>query len=73
VAAAAIGPRGVHEVEQVRAFDVIELERPRERVEYVVGDAADAAALDARVVLDRDAGEEATSSRRRPGTRRRPP
>src|SRR5262249_9536146 len=55
-AAAAAWPcvRHVHEVDQVGAFDVVELQRPGERVEYVVGDAADAATLDARVVLDRD-------------------
>ncbi len=42
----------------MRALHVIKLERPRERVEDLVGDAADAAALDARVVLERDAGQE---------------
>src|SRR3954452_8961441 len=57
-AAAAARARSANEVKQVRSFDVVELQCPGQPLEDVVGDAADAATLDARVVLDRDTGEE---------------
>ena len=46
-----------NEVEQVVAFGLVELQRPRDRFEDVLGDAADVAAFEARVVLDADPGE----------------
>ena len=49
--------RGAGEVEEVGAFGVVELQRTGERLEHGLGDAASVAALEARVVLDADAGE----------------
>ena len=73
---------GAGEVEKVSALGVIELQRPRDRVEHGGGSAGDGAALELGVVLDADAGERgdlgasqagdapvrpAGRSRRRPG------
>src|SRR3954447_8873866 len=44
------------EVEQVRALDVVELQRDGDGVEHPVGGAADGALLQARVVVDAQAG-----------------
>ena len=49
--------RGAGEIEEVRAFGLIELERPPQRFEHELGDAADMAALQTPVVVDTDAGE----------------
>ena len=48
---------GAGEVEQVRALRVIQLQRPRHRVEHGRGCAGDRAALELGVVLDADPGE----------------
>lgn len=40
------------------ALDLIQLQRPSERLQDLVGDPAGVAALKARVVLDRDAGQQ---------------
>ena len=50
--------RGAREVEQVGALGVVELQRPRERLEDGVGDTARVAAFEAGVVVDADAGEQ---------------
>ena len=50
--------RGAREIEQVGALGVVELQRPRERLEDGVGDTAGVAALEPRVVVDADAGEQ---------------
>jgi hypothetical protein len=50
-----LGVRGPHEVEQVGALGLVELEGAAHGVEHVVGHAAGVAALEARVVLDADA------------------
>jgi hypothetical protein len=63
---------GAGEVEQVRAFRVVELQRARQRVEDAVGGPGQVAALQARVVGDVTPASTATSSRRSPGTRREP-
>jgi hypothetical protein len=66
--------RRTREVEEMCALDLVQLQRPRERLQDAVRDAGRVAALEARVVVDADSGEEgATSSRRSPGTRRWPP
>jgi hypothetical protein len=44
--------------EEVGAFDLVELERSRERVEDAIGDTGGIAALEPRVVVDADPGEE---------------
>ena len=41
----------------MRAFGVVQLQRADERLEHRLGDAAEVAALEARVVVDADAGE----------------
>ncbi len=51
------GPGCSGQIEQVGAFVLVQLQRPRDRVENVLGDAADVALLKARVPLDADAGE----------------
>ena len=50
--------RGAREVEQVRVLGVVELQRPRERLEHRVGDAGGVAAFETGVVVDADAGED---------------
>ena len=40
------------------ALGLVELQRPRERLEHGVGDTARVAALEPRVVVDADAGEQ---------------
>ena len=50
--------RRAREVEQVRALGVVELQRPRERLEHGLGDTARVAALEPGVVVDADAGEQ---------------
>ena len=50
--------RGAREVEQVRPLGLVELQRPRERLEDGVGDTAHVAALEPGVVVDADAGEQ---------------
>jgi hypothetical protein len=62
--------RGAREVQEVRAFGLVELKGAGQRFEHELGGAADLAALQAPVVVGADAGSDATSSRRRPGTRR---
>ena len=49
---------GAGEVEEVGALSLVELERPGERLEHALGDAADVTALQARVVRDADAGQD---------------
>ena len=49
--------RGAGEVEEVRALGVVELQRPRQRLEHELRDAADLAALQAPVVVGADAGQ----------------
>ena len=49
--------RGAGEIEEVRALGLIELERPPQRFEHELGDAADMAALQTPVVVGTDAGE----------------
>ena len=49
---------GAGEVEEVRALGVVELERPRQRLEHALGDAAHVAALQAGVVRDAHAGQD---------------
>ncbi len=56
---------------QVLAFSVVEAQRGRERIEHIGRRTAAAALLQARVVVDADPASLASSSRRRPGTRRR--
>jgi hypothetical protein len=46
------------QVEEVGALDLVELEGSGERFQDLVGDAAGVAALQAGVVLDRDAGQQ---------------
>jgi hypothetical protein len=50
--------RCAREVEEVRALGRVELQRTRERLENLVGDAAGVAALEPRVIVDADPGEE---------------
>ena len=56
----------------MRALGLIELERPRQRFEHELGDAADMAALQAPVVVGADAGEGGDLLSPQPGTRRLP-
>ncbi len=49
---------GAGQVEQVHAFGIIELERPCDPVEYALGGAADVAALQPRVVVHADPGQQ---------------
>jgi hypothetical protein len=51
------GARGAREIEEVRALGLVELERPRQRLEHELGDAADLAALQPPVVVGADAGQ----------------
>ena len=44
-------------VEEVGSFGVVQLQRAGERLEHQLGDAAQIAALEARVVVDADAGQ----------------
>ena len=46
------------EVEQVCALSVVELQRPRERLEHGVGHPGSVAAFEAGVVVDADAGQQ---------------
>src|SRR5437867_3376542 len=50
--------RGAREIEQVAALSLVELERARERFQDSFGDAAEVAALEARVVVDGHPGEQ---------------
>jgi len=50
--------RRAHQVEQVRALRVVELERPADGIEHLVRHATGVAAFEPRVVLDADAGKE---------------
>jgi hypothetical protein len=50
--------RGAREIEQVAALSLVELERARERFHDAFGDAAEVAALEARVVVDGNPGEQ---------------
>ena len=50
-------PGGAGEVEQVSPFRLVQLQRPGDSAEDLVGDAGDVAFLQPRVVVDRDAGE----------------
>ncbi len=54
-------------------FHVVELQRPGQRVEDLVGDAAGISAFQSGVVLVEMPASSATSSRRSPATRRFPP
>jgi hypothetical protein len=47
----------VGQVEQVLAFDVVELQRLRDRVEHALRGAADVAAFELGVVVEADTGE----------------
>ena len=49
--------RGARQIEEVRALGVVELQRPGQRFEHELGDAADLAALQAPVVVGADAGQ----------------
>ena len=55
--AGAVGPDGAGEVEQVRAFGLVEPQAAGERIEHAFGDAAQVAAFHLGVVVDADAGE----------------
>jgi hypothetical protein len=46
-----------HQVDQVGALDVVQPQGAGDAVEHLVGDAADVAAFEPGVVLDRDAGQ----------------
>ena len=48
---------GARQIEEVRALGVVELQRPGQRFEHELGDAADLAALQAPVVVGADAGQ----------------
>ncbi|MDA0168511.1 hypothetical protein OJ998_05370 [Solirubrobacter taibaiensis] len=65
------GLRGTGEVEQVRALGVVELQRPGEGAQHVVGDAAHVTAFQARVVRDAHARQHgdllAAQARHAPG------
>ena len=50
-------PGGAGEIEEVRAFGVVEAEAAGERIEHAFGDAAQVAAFHLGVVVDADAGE----------------
>src|SRR6266540_804975 len=50
--------RCAREVEEVCALGLVELERARKRLENAFGDSVRVAALETRVVVDADAGEE---------------
>ena len=56
----------------MRTLGVVELERPRERFEHKLGDAADLAALQAPVVVRTDARQRRDLLTTKPGTRRLP-
>jgi hypothetical protein len=45
------------EVEQMLALGVVELQRPRDRIQHALGGAADVAALQLGVVVEADVGE----------------
>ena len=49
--------RGAGQVEEVRALGVVELQRPGQRFQHELGDAADLAALQAPVVVGADTGQ----------------
>ena len=66
-------PHRAREVEQVRGLGLVELERARDRAEHLVGDALEAAALEAGVVVDAHPGEHRHLLAAQPGTRRYPP
>jgi len=51
-------PQGAGEIEQVRAFGLVELQGAGERFQHAVGDAVEVAALDPGVVGDADAGQD---------------
>jgi hypothetical protein len=48
---------GAHEVEQMRALDIVELQRPGYRLKHVFRDAAGVPAFELGVVVDADPGE----------------
>src|SRR5436190_7205125 len=50
--------RGAREIEQMAVLCLVELQRARERLQHGLGHAAEAAALEARVVVDGHSGEE---------------
>jgi hypothetical protein len=66
------GLHGPGEVDEVRALGVVEAQRAGKRVEDAVGGGGEIAALQAAVVGTLTPAKTATSSRRRPGTRRPP-
>jgi hypothetical protein len=49
--------RGAGQIEEVRTLGIVELERPRQRFEYQLRNAADLATLQAPVVVGADAGK----------------
>ena len=61
------GARGADQPEEVVALGLVELEGVDEPVQDAVGDAADAAALEAGVVLDADPGEQGDLLAAQPG------
>jgi hypothetical protein len=65
--------RGVDQVEQVGPLDIVEMQRVGDGVEDVVGDAANGAAFELRVVLDADPGEHRHFLAPDPEARRRVP
>ena len=54
---AVVGLRGADEVEEMGAFGFVELQCASDALEYLLGHAVGGPALEARVVLDADAGE----------------
>ena len=50
--------RRAGEVEEVRSFGIVELQRTRERFEHRLGDPAQVAALEPGVVVGADSGEQ---------------
>jgi transcriptional regulator of aromatic amino acid metabolism len=48
---------GAGEVEQMRSFGLIQMQRAGQRIEHAVGRAAEVAALEAVVVVDAEPGE----------------
>ncbi len=50
--------RRAGEVKEVRALGVVELQRPGQRLQHALGDAAQVAAFESRVVRGADAGQE---------------
>ena len=64
--------RGPHQVQQMCALGLVELERPHTGIEHLIGDPAGRATLEAGVVLDADPREKRDLLASRPATRALP-